>query len=41
MTAERLEGLAHEALSDDPDIVEAGASDLIAILERDPQPTAT
>lgn len=36
MTAERLEGLAHEALSDDPDIVEAGASDLIAILERDP-----
>jgi serine O-acetyltransferase len=36
MTAERLEGLAHEALSDDPDIVEAGAADLIAILERDP-----
>src|SRR3954453_11721798 len=29
--AERLEGLAHEALSYDPNILEARASDLIAI----------
>ncbi|WP_425423738.1 serine O-acetyltransferase [Skermanella stibiiresistens] len=36
MPAERLERLTHEALIEDPGIVDAGAADLIAILERDP-----
>jgi serine O-acetyltransferase len=34
--ADLLQSLVHEAISDDPDIVDSGVADLIAIMTRDP-----